>query len=275
MRRPAMALKRRPGLASVATLRLACAMLGAVACLSARQATADPSADPCAASVSERDGVVSLALEDPARAGQDTRVTLDGLTFSSRFDRGGRLRADVPLLHASGDLAWEGRGGTSCARRGLAFSNYGATFMLALVWDTYVALALHVVEPPGGRIGGVTSYLNPERRNGDGRSGLGVLRVFGEAVPGTTQVQVYTLPPARNPRRGEIYAFIEFASRGTPARRPFCGDEPKAIVTFKLVHLDGGRLDSRNGKFGSLPCGTTWTGDPETSGYFQRWKWRL
>ena len=102
-----------------------------------------------------------------------------------------------------------------------------------------------------------------------------MLRVFGEAVPGTTQVQAYILPAGRNPRHGEIYAFIEFASRGTPARRPFCGDNPKATVSFKLLHLDDGHLDSRNGRFGSLDCGTVWAGDPESSGYFQRWKWRL
>ena len=187
----------------------------------------EPKRDACDATVSETSGVVTLSLTDATRAGTTTSITLDERSYAARFAAAGRLLARAPMFHATADLDWTGLDGQACHRRGIPFKTYQSVVLTALVWSGPFELALHVVEPPGGRIGSPTSYVFAGRPNLDHSTGLGDLQTFG--LPGGTgvQVQLYTLPPERNPRRGEIYYFVEFVSRGNPAGPPFCGSDSK------------------------------------------------
>ena len=231
--------------------------------------------DTCKATIAERNGVVMLSLDDPSRADRTTTITLDSLSFAGRFDRAGHLQIEAPLFHRLGDLEWEGDNGQKCHRHGVLFSNWQSTFEIALIWRAQSeGLSLHTVEP-GGRVGGPQYYVFPGRPNLDNSYALGHLQTFGAPVPGTTQVQLYSLPQERNPHDGTIYAFVEFSSRGNPARAPFCGQDIKADVTYELIRLDAGVSERRKGGFKSVPCGTVWAGGPEESGYFQMWKYRL
>ena len=237
---------------------------------------ADESAS-CAADVSVHEGIVKLSVLDAARAGNRTTFKLDGLTYASHFDSAGRLDAEAPMFHAKADLAWTGRGGQDCAHAGMSFDGVQSSYFVALIWsDPDVRLALHVIEPPNGRLGGARNYVFPGRPNADGASAFGRMQVFGEPVVGTVQVELYTLPADRNAHDGVVYAFVEFASRGNPAVDPFCGSDPHAVAVFSLFHRDGDAMAGFKSRFGSVECGMSWAGDLVTSGYYQGpWKWKM
>ena len=234
-----------------------------------------PAGDPCQANVSQSDGIVTLSVNDQARADQPVTFTLDDRDYAARFDGQGHLQARAPMFHPTADLAWPGSDGRRCDHRGLTFTNFQTAVLTALVWTGPYELALHVVEPPSGRIGGPVNYVYPGRPNTDHSTGLGDLQRFGDTGSGTAQVQLYTLPTARNPGRGDVYYFVEFVSRGNPARPPFCGSDKQSTASFKIIHLDSGQIEQRGGSFGAVPCGTSWNDSQKEAGYFQRWKWKL
>lgn len=234
-----------------------------------------PAEDACAADIVERGGILSLSFTDAARAGQQTTVTLDDIVYAARFDGQGRLAAQGPMFHESVDVAWTGAAGSDCHRRGIAFGDFQTAGFTALVWPAGpVDLALHVVEPDGS-LGGPHGYVYPGRPNLDGATGLGELRTFGAPVAGTSRVQLYTLDAKRNPRAGVIYVYVEFVTRGNPARPPYCGGGPLAAMGYRILHLDRGSLVRRGGTFGTVPCGTSWSGTKIESDYFLRSKWGL
>ena len=234
-----------------------------------------PAGDPCQAGVSQADGIVTLSVKDPARADKPVTFTLDDRDYAARFDAQGQLQARAPMFHPIADVTWPGSDGRRCDYRGIAFTNFQSAVLTALIWTGPYDLALHVVEPPGGRIGGAVNYIYPGRPNADHSTGLGDLQSFGTPGSGTAQVQLYTLPTARNPRHGDVYYFVEFVSRGNPARPPFCGSDNQSTASFKIIHLDSGQIEQRGGSFGTVPCGTSWNDSQKEAGYFQRWKWKL
>ena len=235
-----------------------------------------PSGDTCTADVSERSGIVSLSLDDAARAGRQTTFTLDEITYAASFDDHGHLAAEGPIFHATADLAWTGTGGSECHRRGIAFSNFSGAAFAALVWPAgTVQLGLQVVEPEG-RLGGPRGFVSLERPNLDLSAGRGRLLRFGAAVAGTSQVELYTIGPDRNPHQGFVYLFVDFVTRGNPAQRPYCGSGPLATARYKILELTDGHLDNKHGgTFAPVDCGKTWSAEQIESEYLQRWKWGL
>jgi hypothetical protein len=228
--------------------------------------------DACQANISEKDGVVTVDIADTSRANQDINIKVGDLIYAASFDPIGRLRLEAPIFARSADIHWLTKGQTPCDRRGIAFTHYDTTYFTALIWEGKdYDLVLHVVEPPDGRIGGLDHYVYPKRPNLDLKTGLGSLRKFGKPVAGASQVLLYTLPPQNQRGEGDIWFHVEFASRGDPARPPYCGGTALATVNFKLFHLDAGKLERRGSAFSSVPCGTSWDQDH----YYQRWKWKL
>jgi len=227
--------------------------------------------DPCQANVTEKDGIVTVDMTDTTRAGQAINIAVGEFTYATSFDPIGRVRFEAPILGSTADVHWLTKSQASCDRKGVAFSHFDTTYFTALVWDGAYNLALHIVEPPDGRIGGPNHYVYPDRPNLDLKTGLGFLRKFGAPVAGTSQVQLYTLPPQNQPGEGDLWFHVEFVSRGNPAKPPYCGGNAVATVSFKLFHLDGGKLERKGSSFAAVPCGTRWD-DPEH--YLQRWKWK-
>ncbi len=218
-----------------------------------------PSADPCAAQIAERDGVVTLEVVDPTQAGQSSQATLDGYVYAAKFDDAGRMRLEAPLFHSIGDLQWTAADGSVCRRTGIQFNDFNSTYFLALVWDGPYDLALRIVEPPDGRVDGPTHYVAPERPNLDLSLGYGFLRSFGEPVAGTSRVWLYTVPKISTPLDGQIIGFVDFLSRGNPARSPFCGAGDESTANFSLLSHEGGpSTQIHRAGFAPSPCGFTW-----------------
>ncbi len=207
-----------------------------------------------------------------------TSFSLDGRSYAARFDQTGRLAARAPLFKRRGDLEWTGTDGSRCYKRGIVFDDFDTVVVVAIIWSGPYELALHVVEP-GGRLGGPVGYVFPGRPNENGQTGLGSLETFGAPVPGETRVQLYLLPADRNPRQSEITYFVEFASRGNPAQRPFCGNDPTLIAKYRIIHLDAATAEPnpeiRGGSFTAVACGHRWSEAEIEDGYFVRWKWKL
>lgn len=212
-----------------------------------------PAVEPCAATIDEHDGVVTLEVVDAARSGQTSTVTLDGNNYTGAFGDDGRMRLDAPLLHNTGDLLWTGRNGVACERPSLRFANYETAFFFALVWTGSFELALHVQQEDG-------TWLPPEQPGDMSSHPLGVLRRFGGSAPGSTQVWLYSV--ARGAVRiadGSTWAFVDFVSRGNPARPPFCGGGRLSSPRFDLVSHKGG-FSTQVRNMGSAPvaCGFAW-----------------
>jgi hypothetical protein len=230
-------------------------------------ATPTPVAQPCQATVSEKAGIVALDLSDATRAGRAAMITVDDIIYAASFDSAGQLHLEAPIFHAIADLSWTGQSNTYCRRNAVAFDNFASAAFTALIWEGPYDLNLNVVEPPDGRVGGPVRYVYPGRPNTDLKTGWGFLRSFGQPVAGTSRVWLYTLPSDRNPGPEGFFYFIEFASRGNPARPPYCGGDGEfATADFRLLHLapPSPYPEKKHLKIRAASCGFSWNTDEES-----------
>ena len=228
-------------------------------------ATPTPPAQPCQATVSEKAGIVALDLSDATRAGRAAMITVDEITYAANFDSAGQLHFEAPIFHAIADLSWTGQANTYCRRNAVTFDNFASAAFTALIWEGSYDLNLNVVEPPDGRVGGAVRYVYPGRPNTDLKTGWGFLRSFGQPVAGTSRVWLYTLPSDRNPGGEGFFYFIEFASRGNPARPPYCGGD-SASAEFRLLHSapPSAYPEKKHLKIRAAACGFSWNSDEES-----------
>jgi hypothetical protein len=231
------------------------------------------SGDACAATISENDGIVNLALHDPVRAGKATIVSVDDfdgdpqLDYDARFDGDGDLTVTAPIFHEDAPVRWEGVGGATC-RQTVRFAGFAHAFRAALIWTGPVILALHVVEPTGA-IGSARHYVSPAHPNLALAPGsYGLMREFGKGGS-KLHVQLYSVPSGQNPRDKSPVSFhVEFFSRGNPTAAPFCGDNPLARVGYQAIFQQDGQPPKRmRGGFAPLACGFSWS---ETERSFSR-----
>ncbi len=186
-------------------------------------------------------------------------ATLDGFTYAARFDGAGHMRLMAPLFHGDGALHWTGANGAACRKPGIRFDDFDSAYFIALVWEGPYDLDLRIVEPPDGRVGGPTHYVAPEQPNLDLSRGSGFLRSFGEPVAGASRVWLYSVPRTSAPGDGQLIAFVDFASRGNPARPPFCGVGDVSEARFQLLsHAAGEPTELHRATIAPSPCGFTW-----------------
>lgn len=165
-------------------------------------------------------GALSLAVSDPAMAGQAATVTVDGLAFRTGFESGGRLNFRAPLLSPAPVVRWAGAGGKACEQTATVAAG-PPVLRVALVWSGDGALDFHVIEP-NAWFGGPSGHISNLSPNSGRDQGVGSMDVFGQ--PGSTTVFVYDADPARIPAGGVINAFVK---PGAPAGET-CGEEAKS-----------------------------------------------
>lgn len=197
-----------------------------------------PSVPVCQADIAERDGVVTIALTDPARRLQRATVTIDDITYTASFDVSGSLHAAGPLFHPFADIGWPDHGGAACHRQ-VTFPGFASAYRTALVWQGTAEMALHVGEA-GAKPGDVTHYVSAWRPNNDFAAGDGEIVSFGEAAADTSRVQLYRVPADRQKAPDDPAYFVEAVSRGNPAVAPYCGDAPEARISVRLLRLSNG-----------------------------------
>jgi hypothetical protein len=210
--------------------------------------------DPCAGIVSVRQGVMTLQVQDGARAGQMFDATVDNVVYAAPFDAAGRTQLEAPLFHTVSEVLWQGAEGQNCRRSGVLFDGFNSTYEAALIWDGEYDLSLRVVEPDGG-FDSPSGFITPDKPNLDLNAGHGGLRKFGVAAPGASRVWLYSIPPGGRPT-GTFAFWVDFASRGNPVRPPYCEGQAQPTATFRLWVDDAGSTSmTRKLNFKSEPCG--------------------
>jgi hypothetical protein len=198
-------------------------------------------------------GVAQLEFSSPCRKGELLPIAADDLNYEIRFGASGKLTASIPLFHDKVEIAWKQADG-STARQIATFGTIRDAFAIALVWPAKVELSLHVLETSGLTGGSEVRFDQQSQRPINGIGGMRAFRSDGRGV----NIDLYTLPIQRNPRRGNLPYRVEFVSRGTRPALPFCGQGELAAPVFQVWILRYGKLEKVPERgFGSVPCGGT------------------
>lgn len=218
------------------------------------EAKAQPAPKDCAdkSQITEVDGIVTLALTNACRRSTPVSIQADGMKISATFDKDGLAEAAFPLFHDHAEIAWERADGSTMIEP-VEFSGFRDTVRIALVWRAHVALALHVVEP-GATLASPGGHLRVEQSGANGASLLGAAGfALLDAQPFGT-LDVYSLPPGKNPGKGLINYYVEFVSREMTPAGYFCGDGALASPEFEIWILRYGALQKFNHGIAAAPC---------------------
>lgn len=218
-----------------------------------------PATGACTAKIGEADGIVTVEINDPARASTAARVAVGDWTFGGTFDSQGRLKLEAPLLSETAEVAWTDANGGPC-QHSVRFSHFAQALEAAIVWSEPIDIKLHVVEP-GAAFGAAAGYLAAEQPNRTLQNGFGVLRQFGSELAGTVRAQSYALPIGQERVKAQSASlYVGFASRGNPAKPPYCGNSDQATAHYTLVTLRYGNVASRKLGFAPRECGYVFQG---------------
>lgn len=206
-------------------------------------------------SLNEARGVVDFRITSPCRPGAAFSVNAGPLSLQTAFDKEGKARLQIPLLQESTDVTWTAGDGTTKTEP-VRFAGARDAFRIALVWRQPVDLQLHVVEP-GGSVNGEKGHVWRKQPNEDFKSGVGSLQIDADSAAGASRVELYDVPPARNPHNGLFKVYVDFAARGDVAAAPYCGTGEMAAPSFEIWVLRYGRRDNAR-RFGFRPeeCGS-------------------
>lgn len=210
--------------------------------------SAPVSAAPCEdlSEFTEDQGLVEVMLSNPCRKGAVARIEAEGLTLAASFDDNGHARILLPLFHPEVEIRWQAADEAMKNKR-VRFSGFRNALRVALIWHDPVDLDLHVVEP-GATFGASSGHVSPDHLT----SGLGIMHVDGHSQPTGDRVEVYDLPPERNPHEGLFKVYVDVAATDTGARSSPCGE--LAGPEFQLRILRYGNVDDQNFGFKKGAC---------------------
>jgi hypothetical protein len=211
-------------------------------------ALSSTSVAPCEdrSAFTEDRGLVDVVLSNPCRKGGAARIEAEGLTLRAMFGDDGHARVLVPLFHSEGDIRWQAADETM-QNKHVRFAGVRDALRVAVIWHDPVDLDLHIVEP-GATFGAPRGHLSPDRLT----SGLGVMHVSHRSEPTGDRIEVYDLPPERNPHDGLFKVYVDVAAPDTATRSAACGD--LAGPEFQLRVLRYGDVDNQNFGFKKTAC---------------------
>ncbi|MFZ1896482.1 MAG: caspase family protein, partial [Rhodoplanes sp.] len=214
-----------------------------------KQASIEPRPGGCADQVAltESHGIADLQIINPCRKGTVLSVTAGPFALQANFDAQGKARLRIPLFQETTDIVWTGGDGKT-NKESVRFTGFRDAFRVGLLWRQPIDLQLHVVEP-GGSVNSPKGHVWRNRPNADFQAGVGSLRIDAAGASGAERVEVYDIPPQRNPRNGLFKVYVDFVARGDTAAPPYCGTGELAAPSFEILVLRYGRLESAR-KFG-------------------------
>jgi hypothetical protein len=137
-------------------------------------------ADTCeSASIVSDQTSLKLSLADPSRAGAQTEVAVNDISYRAVFGADGRLFLEAPRFDETAVVRWVQGDGAVCQRT-VARTAGSPMVQIAVMWSGRQEFELEVVEPhswPGSPSGHITS-MQP---NLDRSHGAGVIQSFGKA----------------------------------------------------------------------------------------------
>ncbi|MEQ1695766.1 MAG: hypothetical protein ABL901_07995 [Hyphomicrobiaceae bacterium] len=223
---------------------------------------ADVTGGSCAVPLTtSKPGVVGLAMNDPARAGQTMGIAVDDVSYRAAFDAKGNLRFEAPMLAQQGVVRWDRKNGPPCELPFVSATT-GGLLRVALIWTGPSALDLHVIEP-NAWFGGPSGHISSLDLNADQSHGAGHIQVFGDGKAGA-RAHVYTVEASRIAQGGFLNAFVKPAativsdgSACTDAARP--GNEQQVyyqvLVLRTAAQSDAVQSEARSFSMAIGSCG--------------------
>ena len=134
---------------------------------------------------------------------------------------------------------------------------------VALVWNKAVDLDLHVFEYAAkvGQKGHIWSGANRTLNEATAlvatsKRAHGYLSHRSSGQSSGTNYEVYTLLRHPEQRFGAVSFMLDFKSRGSEAKPPFCGPNELGTVDFEIYRLQSnGTVQTSAGLIPSMPCG--------------------
>jgi len=204
--------------------------------------------------VSREDGRASVEVDRPGAAGQKVRVEYDDETYVQEISEAGNARVSFALLAAANRFTVYllGLAPVFCT---LDEPDFDKFFRVVLIWQDPVLLDLHVVEP--GRVLASFGSINRSRPNLDLRQGGGRMDVVtGAPADGATAQLSYVVARPSANTQTKLYSFrMEYLTRGSLPRPPYCEEHPLADIQAQLIILDRGKVTRRSYGTGLAQCG--------------------
>lgn len=209
---------------------------------------------------SESDGIATIRVTNPCRAGQILKVTYDQWTCSRVFDGRGRAEFKGGLVAAETAFRLDAPDVPIKTVR-LPFKDAERRVRIVLRWDAPVELDLHVFEPrPGRPHKDVHAWASGDRRLiGEGR----VSTTYGKDTPDCRQ-EVYDLVPDPGSPQAmrRLKVAVDFADRQAGASAETCGGGRLAEPSYQLMASVFGRpVPLQRRTFKPIRCGERLTDD--------------
>lgn len=199
-----------------------------------------------------------VRVTDGCRSGEVVALVHQGVSFSKKLDREGRADFLIPVLEPEADAKVQFADGAALSFEiNHAPGQLRQVFRVALIWDDPVSLSLNVLEfaaewGSDGHVG----PLNQRNLEAVAETGGGYLRSFRPAAAGYPSVEVYTFWAAPGSETGVVQVAVDYASRGSVAEPPYCGDVPLAAPRYRLIRSAQGEVETRQTRrIARAPCG--------------------
>jgi len=220
-------------------------------------------ADTCESALVESDQTsVRLSLSDSSRAGTQTELAVNDVSYRVLFGEDGRLNLEAPRLDETAVVRWVQRDGSVCQRT-LPRVAGPAFVQVAVMWSGDIGLELDVVEPHSWP-GSPTGYITAFQPNLDGTHGGGSIRSFGHPG-GANRALAYAAPVGAIGDAGVLNIQVKLAPRAEGGGS--CGSSAEVFTNAEAPYevyivRDAGpggafRRENKSFAFNVPPCGAT------------------
>jgi len=127
----------------------------------------------------------------------------------------------------------------------------------AIIWNSPVNLDLHVHEfaAEAGQKKGHIWQQNPNNQSTAIKTGRGYLTQYSAEHTQGSNIEVYTFFHTENSRTGIIDLKVDFESRGTIPKAPFCGKGKHASPSYQTILLTPNKAPQRRSmRIQAAPC---------------------
>jgi len=203
--------------------------------------------------VTELMGRALIELVKPHAGGRTLQIEYGDELYVQKFGANGAIRLGFALTAANNEftLTMSEMPPVKCT---LQVPEFGRIYRAILRWHDPVQLDLNVLEP-GGRMGesGNVSGGNP---NTDLELGIGRMDVIG-GVPAedATGEMSYVADASAAPPDGVFGFKVDFVTRGSEAKPPYCGDGALAAPRIDFITIANGKVTVTKQTLARARCG--------------------
>jgi len=201
-------------------------------------------------------GRADVNVERARGGSQRIKIEYDDETYTGQLDWAGRGRVSFALLAPVNSftvLLTE----AAPIRCGIDVPDFDKFYRVVLIWNDPVQLDLHVIEP--GRMMGGFGSVSRDRSNAALKDADGQMDInMGPPAEGTSSQLSYVVARPTDSTQTRLFSFrMDYVTRGTTPKPPYCDESPLADIQAQLVILDRGKVQRRAYGTGRAQCGET------------------